>query len=61
MSENELLESILTAQVLTLAKALKAEKAAKGVTSTSDFIVDAARMIRNEKSRILEEILNNGY
>lgn len=56
MSEKIILEDILAAQVLTLAKALKAEKAANGVRSTSDFIDDAACEIRNQKSKILDAL-----
>lgn len=53
MHDNKLFENILAAQVLTLAKQLKAEKAASGITSTSDFIDDAARLIKKEANRIV--------
>ena len=54
MSERQLLEELLTAQVLTLAKQLKAEKAAKGISSTSDFISDATCLIQSKKNQILK-------
>ena len=56
MSEKDLLESILTAQVLILAKTLKSEKKARGVTSTSDFISEASREIQDQKSKILRAL-----
>lgn len=54
MSDNKLLENILAAQVLSLAKQLKTEKATRGISNTSDFIDDAALLIKKEKNRILE-------
>jgi len=51
--EKQLLQNIFSAQVLLLAGQLKADKKAKGVTSTSDFVNDAVRLILREKQRIL--------
>ena len=56
MSEKELLENILTAQVLTLAAALKSEKSANGVHSSGDFIYEAQRLIQQQKSKILNAL-----
>ena len=56
MSEKDLLEDILAAQVLTLAKALKAEKATKDVQSTGDFIYEACREIQSQKRRIFDNL-----
>jgi len=51
--EKELLEMILTAQVLTLAKQLKAEKAAKGIHTTGDMVLDAMMLIKNSRDQVL--------
>jgi len=55
-----LLQDIVTAQVLILARHLKAEKERKGVTSTSDFISDAVRLIKEKKSQVLATLGNAG-
>lgn len=55
--EKETLEMLLTAQVLTLAKQLKAEKAAKGTTTTSDMVYDAIALIKQKKNEILAGLL----
>lgn len=49
-----LLEDIFTAHILILANQIKEQKRAKGVTSTSDFIDDAIRLINQKKPRILQ-------
>ena len=54
MDEKTILEQILVAQVLTLGKMIKLEKEARGVRSTSDFISEAASLIRQRSSPILE-------
>ena len=58
--ENEyqvrLLENILTAQVLVLAQQLKTEKKARGVSSTSDFIKEAAAEIKKRRDRVLQAV-----
>jgi hypothetical protein len=51
-----LLEDILVSQVWTLASQLKEEKKRKGVTSTSDFIDEAAHMIRQKKDRVFQAL-----
>ena len=55
-----LLQDIVTAQVLILARHLKAEKERKGVTSTGDFISDAVRLIKEKKSQVLATLGNAG-
>ena len=50
----ELLENILTAEILILGKMLKAEKLAKGVKSTSDYTSEAASLIRQKRSSLLQ-------
>ncbi len=52
MSE-QLLENIFVAQVLLLAKRIKADKAKNGVTTTSDCIPDALKLIREKRGSIL--------
>ena len=56
MSEKDLLESILTAQVLTLAAALKLVKLVSGVKSSSDLIDDAYHQVQQQKSKILNAL-----
>ena len=51
--QDRLIEDIFTAHVLMLANQLKEQKKTKGVTSTSDFIDDAVRLINQKKSQIL--------
>lgn len=51
--EMEMLKKLLTAQVLTLAKQLKTEKAAKGVTTTSDMVFEAISLINEKQDQIL--------
>lgn len=54
--QTHLLENILTAQVLVLAQQLKAEKKARGVSSTSDFINEAAIEIKKQQGRVLQAV-----
>ncbi len=55
MSEhNEILELILTAEVLSLAAAIKAAKAARGTQTTSDCVSDAVREIKNKRAKVIE-------
>ena len=57
MENSKTLDNILVAQVLILAKHIKAEKAAKGTTSTSDYTSEAIRLISQKKDQILEALL----
>jgi len=51
--EVEVLENILVAQVLTLAKLIQAEKKAKGSSSTSHYIPEAVEYIKEKRPEIL--------
>ena len=53
MSKKEVLENILVTQVLTLAKVIKAEKKAKGSSSTTYCIPEAVQYIKENRSEIL--------
>ncbi len=55
-NQTELLETLLVAQVLTLAHHLKAEKARHGLTSTSDFTQEASRLIAQKRADILRKL-----
>lgn len=55
MSEQkEILELILTAEVLALGAAIKAAKAGKGTQTTSDCVSDAVREIRRKRAKIIQ-------
>lgn len=54
--EKELLEDILTAQVLLLAAQLKANKAASGTHTSGNCIDEALKMMTHEKSHILQTL-----
>lgn len=56
MDDTQLLKNILAAQVLILAKQIKAEKKSNGVTSTSDFTNDAIRLIEQKKVKIYQTL-----
>lgn len=49
----KMVEDIYTAHVLLLADQIKGQKKTRGVTSTSDFIDDAVKLINQQKQRIL--------
>jgi len=51
-----LLETLLTAQVLTLAKAIEAEKRAKGSSSTEHYVPEAITLIRDKQTSILDRL-----
>ncbi len=55
--DRDLAEKLLVAQVLTLAAAMKEEKRQHGVSSTSDFVYDAIRLIRRKQADIIHELL----
>lgn len=56
---NHKLDTLLVAQVLTLAKAIEAEKRAKGSSSTDNYIPDAIRLIQNQRDKILARLAQN--
>lgn len=49
----EMIETLLVAQVLTLAKAIEAERRQKGSASTDHYIPEAAALVGRERQRIL--------
>ncbi len=56
--ENQrLLNELLVAQVLCLAAQLKAAKERQGVTSTSDYVQEAAALIKQKRERVLSLLL----
>lgn len=57
MHEKDLLENILTAEVLILARAMKREKRDQGITTTSDFFDEAIAEIGQKKAKTLERLL----
>jgi hypothetical protein len=56
LTDRELLENILSGQVLCLAASLKAEALAKGVHSTSDYTSEARNLIKRKKEQILKAL-----
>ncbi|MCW9710903.1 MULTISPECIES: hypothetical protein [Avibacterium] len=52
--ESHLLKNIFVAQVATLAKAIKAEKKAKGISTTSNCYREAMIEIIQQRDHILE-------
>lgn len=56
MDDKDLLKNILTAQVLVLANQIKAEKKAKGTSSTSDFTDEAIKLIEQKKPKIFQTL-----
>ena len=56
MDDTQLLKNIFTAQVLILANQIKAEKKAKGTTSTSDFTAEAINLIEQKRAQILRTL-----
>lgn len=55
-ADRAMLETILASQTLLLARLIKMEKAAKGVSSTSDYVREAAALIHREHSRALQAL-----
>ncbi|NNB15198.1 hypothetical protein [Pseudomonas fragi] len=54
--QKEVLEMILTAEVLALAAALKAEKLSRSNVMGYDGISDAVRLIKSKRASILEAL-----
>ena len=52
--QKEILELILTAEVLALGAAIKAAKAAKGTHTSSDCVSDAVREIKSKREKIIQ-------
>lgn len=53
---NTSIETLLVAQVLTLAKAIEAEKRAKGSSSTDHYVPEAVQLIARERAQILQRL-----
>lgn len=63
-NEQQILEDILVAQVLTLAQSMKNQEKLVGRNSTSDYINEACREVVNKRQDILERlqsIQKNGW
>lgn len=60
MSDRELLEKMLAAQVLTLARVLKSAKESSVSSSTSDHVAEAIVLIAKEQSRIIAGLRSSG-
>lgn len=54
-----LLENLFVAQVLTLAQTIKIQKQAKGQSSTGDYTFEAAQMITQKRSSVLQLLGQN--
>lgn len=55
--DRDLLEKLLTAQVLALGKMLTAEALARGVSGGGDRVGEAIRLIRREQADVIRELL----
>ena len=53
------LETLLVAQVLTMAKTIEAEKRARGSMSTDHYIPEAIALIARERSQVLARLLQS--
>lgn len=56
LMEKELLETLLVAQVLTLAQVIETRKNAEGRSSTDHYVGDAIREIRLQRGVILQRL-----
>lgn len=54
--DNNTLETLLVAQVATLAHQIKQAKAARGISTTDTCVGEAVRMIKNQRSEILRKL-----
>ncbi|EDU1815146.1 hypothetical protein ABDJ74_001873 [Salmonella enterica] len=54
--DNSTLETLLVAQVATLAHQIKQAKAAKGTSTTDSCVGEAVRLIANQRSEILRKL-----
>lgn len=51
-----LLENLLVAQILALATQMKMEAKSRGVSSTSDFVSEATRLVAQKRNEVLQGI-----
>ncbi len=56
MEHKELLETLLVAQVLTLARTIEIQKNEKGMSSTDHFVGDAINEIARQRGGILQRL-----
>ena len=56
MEQNELLKTLLVAQVLTLARTIEIQKNAKGSSSTDHYLGDAISDISQQRASILQRL-----
>ncbi|KFC08488.1 hypothetical protein GTGU_01405 [Trabulsiella guamensis ATCC 49490] len=54
--DNNTLETLLVAQVATLAHQIKQAKAAKGISTTDTCVGEAVRLMANQRSEILRKL-----
>lgn len=54
--DNNTLETLLVAQVATLAHQIKQAKAAKGISTTDSCVGEAVRLMANQRSEILRKL-----
>ncbi|MDT1012386.1 hypothetical protein IHE26_07780 [Plesiomonas shigelloides] len=54
--DNDTLETLLVAQIATLAHQIKQAKAARGTTTTDTCVGEAVRLIKNQRSEILRKL-----
>ncbi len=57
-NETELLETILSTEVLILAKQIEAEKRAKGAWYSDHYIGDAINLISSQRSSIVQRLID---
>ena len=57
MEEKELLETLLVAQVLTLAKTIEIRENSGGSSVSKDFIAAAARLVAQKRPEVLRLLL----
>lgn len=54
--DNSTLETLLVAQIATLAHQIKQAKAAKGTSTTDSCVGEAVRLMTNQRSEILRKL-----
>jgi hypothetical protein len=55
-NNTELLQTLLVAQILILAKTIETEKKAKGSSSTDHYVGEAIQQINRERANILRRL-----
>ena len=57
--EQKTLETLLVAQIVTLAFQIKADKKAHGTTTTSTCVRDAIKLIQQQRPEVLQRLAEN--